>query len=743
MPLSYDFETFSEPDLTKTGMYVYFEHPSADVLCMSVKLDEQPTVIWTPDCGPVNEWMPEIAYRAKHRDEFHAHNAGFEWCCTNTHAGQRIGMPRLDITQMRDTAARAASLGLPRAMGNCAKVLKLAVQKDEEGKAIMRKLTRPRKPTKDNPLTRYTPQSHPTEFAKLYSYCINDTDTEHGIDEFLGPLSPYEQAVWEMDLRINSRGVPVDLELARNIVKMRDEYVERLSAECKAICGYEPSQVAQILNWLGNVLGFKLPLADDYGRLSVKALASLDKDNLKHALGGIKAGNTQVTALLPGPATQTTFDAIYRVLEIRQQTSQTSAKKFDAILTMANSDARIRGVHLYWGAGPGRWAGRGLQMQNTKKSVIGEHHSKEFKKANPDYNMSVAIADTGAALTLKGVEMMFAKPMDVFSSLIRPTIKAPPGYEFIVRDYSSVEARIISWLSDEAWRLEVFRTHGKIYEASASNMFNIALELITKDSKWRQSGKVAELALGFQGGVRALIKMGAIDRYGLKYSELKGLVKAWRAANPKIAAMWHAMEAAAVQAMQYGIVTETHKCKFGLGGPNKDFFQVQLPSGRFLSYAYPKLKDVVRVWNEDAGKFERYDSRKHPKVPHIRTRWNDEEQIFENYTHEGFRPDRVIEFWFEGENSTTRQWGEESMYGGKWAENTTQGIAACLLRNALFETENGGYANVFHVHDEGTGCVPIGAGDEEDYGARMCSLPTWAVGLPLASEGFRGTRYKK
>ena len=749
MPVGFDYETFSTTDLKKCGMFVYFENPDTEVLCFSYKIDDQPTQLWTPASGPVIESIPELHYRAKHGDTFTGWNAGFEFTATNMAAGQRIHMPKLEIGQMRDTAARAASLALPRAMGKCAEVLNMPIQKDEEGKRVMLKLSKPRKPTKTDKSTRWTPQNAPQDFATLYRYNINDTDTEYGIQQYLGPLSDYEQVIWELDYIINARGVPIDIPMARNIVKMRDEYLNRLAIECRQLCGFDPSQVGEIYNWITNTLGFRIPQTDDYGRLEVRKIESLDKDDVKLALAEIRAGKAVAHGYLlagPGavPATYgNPFNAIHRVLEIRQQASQTSTKKYDAMLNMMNSDGRIRGTHLYWGAGPGRWAARGVQFQNVKKSIIGDSLTKQFKEEHKGYNMAVEFADISSKLTLRGVEMLYAKPMDAFSSALRSCVMAPPGYEFVVNDYSSIEARFIAWLAGEEWRLEVFRTHGKIYEASASQMFGIPLEEITKDSPYRQSGKVSELALGFGGGVGALVKMGAIDRYGLKYEELKPLVKSWRAASPAIVKMWRTVYQAVIQAVQTGQVTEAHRCRFGLGGPNNIFFHIQLPSGRMLTYVYPRVRASVKVWDEEKEKFEVYNEQKHPLYPHQRVRWNPEHEDWEQYTHEGFRPQEMTEFLFEGENSVTRQWGVQHAWYGVIIENIVQGGCACLLRNALVKTEQGGFANFMHVHDEDCSIAPIGLRNHKEHASMMCDLPAWAEGLPVKAEGWQGPRYKK
>lgn len=757
MTISLDFESYNEFDI-KRGGFRYIADPSLDILCFSYKLDYGITQRWTPSTGPVRESLPELTYRIEQGEPVKAWNAGFELGISNSEAARRIQFPPLTLQQMRDSAARAASLALPRKMENCARVLKLPVQKDMEGSKVMLKLSRPHKPTKKEPWTRYTPENSPLLFHTLYEYCDTDVDTEAGIDGFLGPLSDYEQAIWELDYTINARGVPVDTAMARKVCALRDEYNARLTKECLALCGIEPSKPAALLAWVNDACGFTMPMANDWGTLERKVLPGLDKDYVKDAIRALDTslkavqsanGNMMLVPYSDMAALVNRVDmyaVVKRVLEIRRQVSQTSIAKFDKILDAKNDDDRIRGMFLYWGAGPGRWAGRVVQLQNLKKPIIGlKVNRKALNKASPDsgfmdWDTSVELAKSVSSYDLPTLERLFNQPMDALSSIIRPAIAAPEGFDFVVADYSSIEARIIAWLANEAWRLEVFNTHGMIYEASASTMFRIALELITKDSKERQSGKVCELALGFGGSVGALLKMGAVDTYGLKYKELLPLVKSWRKASPAIVKMWHDVMGLVIQAMEYNTVTQGYGCRFGREGI---FFHIQLPSGRMLTYVYPRLEKSVKVWNEDTSKFELYNFKKHPTTQHQRVRVNEETGAPEVYIHEGFQPQERTEFVFEGEDSLTRQWVTQRAWHGSVIENIVQGIAACLLRNGLLKTEAAGYPNVLHVHDEGGALVRLNWGSVKHYESLMCDVPAWADGLPMKADGWRGPRYHK
>ena len=751
MKLSGDYETFNTEPI-KNSMFKYAESDTLDILCMSYKIDAAPTRIWYPGLD-----VRDLAYAMRECETFHAFNAGFEYLITHTRAARYYGLPEVPLAKMRDTALKAAVCALPRSLGQCAEVLGTPIQKDEEGKRVMLKLSQPRTPSKSNPSIRYTPQNAPEDFAKLYEYCINDTDTEEGIDQLLPELSPFMVQFWKLDYEINARGVPIDKPMVEHICMLRDEYIARLNTECRALTGYNTTHVAKLHALINEQLHFQHLAADERGRFKVQTLASMAAPNVSIA----------IQALRQGAARSENNALVLRVLELRQQAAKTSVKKFDRMLSAMCRDGRIRGMFLIHGAGTGRHAGRIVQFHNLAKPVIGTQVQDKKYPQLKGVNVPVLVAEQITHMSLDNVLQFFPRAMDVFSSVLRPAVLSPPGHRQIVVDYKSIEARIISWLANEEWRLEVFRTHGKIYEAAASRMFNIPIEDIGKDSKVRQSGKISELALSFQGAVAALIRMGAISQYGLKYEELLPLVKSWRKANSRITQMWAGLRELIIESVRSGRVLSGYRCHFGMeyhnapGMPQFATFVIQLPSGRKLYYPFPRLRKNKVVWNDETGRYEIYDKNKHPLTAHERiievnfetrgdgsslldltTPEGSSESEYVTYLHPGFEVQEKTEFVFRSQVKGTF-WGWQSMHGGLAAENITQAVAADILQAGLVRTEAAGYQTILHVHDEGDALMRYGVGSVEEYKTLLCVLPPWAEGCPIDAEGIEVERYRK
>ncbi|ASB66393.1 DNA-directed DNA polymerase [Bacillus velezensis] len=458
-----------------------------------------------------------------------------------------------------------------------------------------------------------------------------------------------EQELWALDQDINDRGVRIDADLVKHAIACDEQYQAGLMVEAKELTGLpNPNSTAQLKKWL-----------EDKG-LSVSSLA---KDKIEELI-------------------EKTDDAsVHRVLRLRQEMAKTSVKKYLAMEKALCPDSRVRGLLQFYGASrTGRWAGRLVQVQNLPQNKIAD-------------------LDTARTL-LKGghyeaIELLYGQVPFVLSQLVRTAFIPSEGNEFYVSDFSAIEARVIAWLAGEGWRLDVFNTHGKIYEASAAQMFKVPVESITKGSPLRQKGKVAELALGYQGGKGALIQMGALTM-GLDEDELPGLVKAWRTANKKIVQFWYDVEAAAVKAVkerkpvkiQHGL---TFLCESGI-------LFVQLPSGRRLAYAKPKLE--------------------------IDDRFGKEALTYEGKLESG-------------------KWGRLSTYGGKLVENIVQAVARDCLAVTLIRLDDAGYKTVMHVHDEAVLDVPRGKNELDKVEAIMGEPIPWAKGLPLTADGFITDYYKK
>ncbi|MGU9966413.1 DNA polymerase [Bacillus sp. N1(2025)] len=644
--LSIDIETFSSVDLLKCGVYAYTEAPDFEILLFAYAFDEEPIKVIDLAQG---EALPHEVLVALTSSKVikTAYNANFERTCIAKHF-----KTMLPPAQWRCTAVHATTLGLPGNLDGVAKALKLSEQKDKEGKALIRYFSVPCKPTKANgQRVRNLPEHAPDKWEKFKAYCGQDVEVERSIKNRISKFEPLEaeQELWALDQDINDRGVRIDADLVKHAIACDEQYQAGLMAEAKELTRLpNPNSTAQLKKWL-----------EDKG-LSVSSLA---KDKIEELIEN------------------TNDESVHRVLRLRQEMAKTSVKKYLAMEKALCPDSRVRGLLQFYGASrTGRWAGRLVQVQNLPQNKIAD-------------------LDTARTL-LKGghyeaIELLYGQVPFVLSQLVRTAFIPSEGNEFYVSDFSAIEARVIAWLAGEGWRLDVFNTHGKIYEASAAQMFKVPVESITKGSPLRQKGKVAELALGYQGGKGALIQMGALTM-GLAEDELPGLVKAWRTANKKIVQFWYDVEAAAVKAVkerkpvkiQHGL---TFLCESGI-------LFVQLPSGRRLAYAKPKLE--------------------------IDDRFGKEALTYEGKLESG-------------------KWGRLNTYGGKLVENIVQAVARDCLAVTLIRLDDAGYKTVMHVHDEAVLDVPRGKKELDKVEAIMGEPIPWAKGLPLTADGFITDYYKK
>jgi DNA polymerase len=658
--LSIDIETYSSVDLIKSGVYAYVEAPDFEVLLFAYAFDDDP--VQCVDLAQGEEFPEGILHALYDPNVIKtAYNANFERTCIARQFSNNeavIGLYEVEAQdfilppdQWRCTAVHASTLGLPGNLDGVAKSMKLDVQKDAAGKALIRYFSVPCKPTKTNgQRTRNLPEHDLEKWGKFRAYCIQDVEVERTIKKKLIRYNPsdFEHRLWTLDQRINDQGIQLDPELVANAIECDTQYQNRLLEEARKLTGLEnPNSIAQLKGWL-----------EEQG-LEVDSLA---KDNI------------------PVLISQSESETVKRVLRLRQVMSKTSVKKYLAMERGLCSDGRVRGLLQFYGANrTGRWAGRLVQVQNLPQNKLSDlDAARQLLKAG-QYEM---------------LEILFDQVPFVLSQLIRTAFIPSRDSRFIVSDFSAIEARVIAWFAGESWRMEVFKTHGKIYEASAAQMFNVPVESITKGDPLRQKGKVSELALGYQGGPGALIQMGALDM-GLEEEELPGLVKAWRGANPNIVQFWYDVEKAALKAvrektavqMQHGLVFSYES----------GILFIQLPSGRRLAYARPKLKNDER-FNKMA------------------------------LTYEG---------------SEQGKWTRLNTYGGKLVENIVQATARDCLAEALIRLDDVGYQTVMHVHDEAVLDVPIGTGSLDHIEQVMGEEISWAKGLPLGADGFETDYYKK
>jgi len=642
--LSIDVETFSSVDLLKCGVYKYAESLDFEILLFGYAYDDGPVQVIDLASGE-HMWETLLDDIKNPNVIKRAFNANFERTCIRNHFGIEVPPEGWECTSVHSLV-----MGLPMSLGEVAKAMRIQEQKDAAGKNLIKYFSMPCKPTKVNGgRTRNLPEHDPEQWAKFKAYCAQDVEVERTIKKAIEkfPLRPEEQKLWELDQRINDQGVMVDMGLVQNAIEGDLAHQERLTQEAVILTGLDnPGSVAQLKRWLEEAEGL--------------AVSSLSKDTVPGLLKQVESATTK------------------RVLGIRQELAKTSVKKYQAMERSVCHDEHIRGLLQFYGANrTGRWAGRLVQVHNLPQNKIPDLELARNTVKDKDFEM---------------IELLFESVPVVLSQLIRTALVPKRNHRFVIADFSAIEARVIAWMADESWRMEVFQTHGKIYEASASQMFRVPIETITKGNPLRQKGKISELALGYGGGKGALLQMGALNM-GLTEEELPGLVTAWRKANPGIVKFWSAVEnAAAIAVRERTTVKLQHGITFLY---QSGILFAQLPSGRRLSYVRPML---------EKGKFGG-----------------------DMLTYEGYEQGK---------------WGRLSTYGGKLVENLTQAVARDCLAVSMLRLDAAGYRIAFHVHDEVICEVP-----NEETAAEMSEIMSrsieWAKGLPLKAEAFETQYYMK
>lgn len=675
-----DIETYSSVDIKTCGAYKYIESPDFEILIIGYAFDDEDVVIVDLAQG---EEMPEELEEALFDPNIrkHAHNAVFE-----RQAFKRFFYD-IPIENWYCTLVKSAYCGLPLGLDQVSKVLDLQDKKLDTGKALIKYFSCPCKPTRINGMrTRNYPWDAPEKWEMYKEYNKYDVLSEREIDKKLRQytIPEFERQMYILDQTINDRGILVDMELAQSAIAVDGIYTEMLLNQSKQITQLEnPNSVAQLKKWyLANKVDF------------VKShLTEKDKEYLKTANGQFWDPENQSMAadaikmLLKLDAVHLDKDLV-TVLENRQKLGRSSVKKYYAMLNCAMSDNRVRGTFQFYGANrTGRWAGRLLQLQNLSKNHVDCIDIPRELIRKRDW-------DT--------VEMLYGDVSDILSQLVRTALIAPEGKTYCVADFSAIEARVVSWLANEEWRMEVFRGDGKIYEAAGARMFNVPIESITKGSDLRAKAKNAELALGYEGSLGAMKRMGG-DKMGMSDAEMMHIVKIWRNANPAIVELWAEIQRCAHEAVRYRreIVGTPRNLKFNCNG---EYLIVTLPSGRSLYYYHPVFKQKM---------------------------------IGRKVTNQLF---------YEGLNQETKAWGQIDTYGGKLTENIVQAISRDLLGYAMINLESNGFGITMHVHDEAIAEVPDD-GHAEEHLAKMIEImrqaPDWASDLPLNAAGFTSKYYQK
>lgn len=695
-----DVETRSAVDLRKAGAARYFEDPTTDVLLAAFQMPDGREILWdrTQDCPD------DVAHHIRSGGLVPCFNAQFEMLAFHYVLGPRYGFPVPKISQYRDTMAQAAAVSIPQSLDGAAQALGLDHQKNKDGQRLIRKFSIPRKARKGEApglLHWNEPEDHPEDFHKFGVYCIDDTRAEKEMRAKLVKLSDYEQRVWELTALMNLRGVHLDMALVDALQRIAEQAKEKLDLEMVDATDYHVrscSQVAALTRWL--------------------QAQGVDADKLnKNAIEDLLSND------LPERAR--------RAVELRKEAAKTSTAKLDAMQAVVCRDDRARGLHLYHGAGTGRWSGRLIQTQNMPR---GTGTVKDPEAAVDDML-------TGDA---RWIDLIYGRPMSAVSDMLRSCITASPGHRLLAADYSAIEGRVTAWMAGEEWKLEAFRaadagTGPGIYELTASQILNVLVSTITKAQR-QAYGKVPELALGFQGGVLAFHAMAAV--YGVDmadaYAPLKGTADPetweraidrhaecaerndsgtdvmtreawiasevtkvlWRGKHPRTVEMWRGLEDAAREAVQNpGRIATYGKISYIV---RRGFLWCRLPSGRCLAYGSPRIEDRKTPWGDVK-----------PSVTAL------------------------------GVDSVTKRWTRFAPYGGLLTENAVQAVARDLMAHGMLQAEAAGYPMVMTVHDEGVADVPAGHGTLAEFERLLCALPDWAAGLPVVASGWEGHRYRK
>lgn len=640
--MNIDIETYSEADLSKSGVYKYVDAPGFEVLLFGYSADGGPVKVISLAEG---EELPQEIKEALLDDTVlkFAFNAQFERVCLEKYLGVRLAPDA-----WRCTMVASLYLGLPGSLAQVGAVLGVEKKKLETGKDLIKFFSVPCKPTKTNGgRTRNLPEHDREKWQQFITYNARDVETEMDIMEKVArfPVPDFLWKQYAQDQRINDLGIELDMALVKQAIKCDEESRERYLKRAQELTGLEnPNSPIQLKEWI-------LSNGVEMETLTKAEVASV----METATGPVK-----------------------EVLELRQLLSKSSVKKYVAMETCRCSDGRAHGLLQFYGANrTGRWAGRLVQVQYLPQNHI------------PDLAVARNLIKSGC---FEAVELLYDSIPDTLSQLIRTAFVPREGCKFMVADFSAIEARLIAWLAGESWRQEVFRNNDDIYCASASQMFGVPVEKHGVNGELRQKGKIAELALGYGGGVGAMISMGAIDM-GLAEEELQPIVDSWRQSNPAIVKLWWDVHRCVIKAVK-DKQPQTYKCltfEYQSG-----MLFIGLPSGRRLAYAKPS------IYRNDYGRDE---------------------------------------IAYMGVDAT-KKWEKIASYGPKFVENIIQAMSRDILAEAMARMEAAGYDIVMHVHDEAVIEAPRDA-VLEDACQIMSKAPDWTPGLILNAAGYECEFYQK
>jgi DNA polymerase len=668
--LHIDFETRSAVDLRTAGLHRYATDPTTDVWCMAYALDDRDVDLFERG-GVIGE---DIWHYVVDGGLVCAHNVAFELAIWNNVMVPRYGWPVLKPEQCVCTMAMAYSMSLPGSLENAAAAVGIEDRKDQSGRRVMLQLSKPREVKPDGTLVWW---DDPKKLDALYSYCKQDVAVERELHRRLRPLSDSERQVWLLDYRINQQGVAVDRDGVAAAIQVVEDEAARLNTAMREVTGGAVSTCSAV-GQLGDWIKWQ----------------------------GVKMDGVAKADVVDALAGDTLPERVEKALKLRQEAAKASTAKLKPMVSAAGADGRLRGMFQYHGAATGRWAGRLVQLHNMPRPRAGvkPHHVE-------------AMIELMQAGDIDGLDMLHGPVLASVSDCLRGFLVAAPGFDLIAVDFANIEGRVLAWLAGEQWKVNAFKEFDDgngpdLYLVAASRIFDCSVDAAKPH---RQVGKVAELALGYGGGIGAFQTMA--KGYGVVVPDEKadGIKTAWRAAHPKIVDFWYALESAAIAAvLQPGSTQKVGRIAFKVKG---SFLWCQLPSGRLLCYPYPRVEIITTPWGADK------DALTYKTTP---------------------PQDAKKRYKVLPDPSNTNSWVRMSTYGGELAENVTQAVARDLLAEAMLRVDVD-HNIVMHVHDEIVTEAPEAAGDFalSLVETEMRQVPAWAAGLPIAVEGWRGKRYRK
>jgi DNA polymerase len=678
--LSIDFETRATVNLRDTGVYPYAEHPHTGIWCMAWAFDDEEPEIWEPGMefwGPYNETpypLPlSIISHIAGGCEIRAWNAEFERVIWDEIMVKRYGAPQPKLEQWVCSAAEAAAMALPRALGQCAEVLGVSQQKDEAGHRLMMQMTRPRSRKADGAPVWWEVAD---KKERLFEYCRQDVRTERAITPSLRRLTPMEREHYLQTARMNDRGLTLDINLVQAAKQIANEGVERANAALTELTGGQVTEVTnhgRLTAWLNTQLPEKTVLADNgvyKYPVKVPAVESVSKAAVRDLLTG---------ELVP---------PVRAALELRQDAGRSSLAKLDSFQDCVCADGKIRGMLMYHGASTGRWTGRLAQLHNLPRPTIDNIEDFIEPVLANDYD---------------GIDL-FHHPLEVIVAMLRSTLTASPGHELLAADYSAIEARVLNWLAGQDDVLALFAAGEDVYSYNAGRFPGAEPYRPGKKHPLRQTGKFQELGCGFGMGAKKAVAAGKAV-YGLELTEeeAKTIVDNYRATHTRVVDFWKETEDAAMEAVAVPGAVQTFGALRNLRFVKQGaYLYLLLPAKRPLVYAAPKIVERKTPWGE-------------------------------------MRP--AVEI--SAVDSFTRKWGRQGMYGGLWVENIVQAVSRDLMAEGKLRLEAAGYPVLLSVHDEVIAEKPISEGCLEEFETLLATPPAWAAGCPIATEGWRGFRYRK